>query len=420
MKIKIKRINILISLVVFSTLVPFINIFPSFSIQAVCMLGAAFYIALPAVRHTSVSRSTFFLLLFFLGWLMFSLSGFTESRVSIYVPLSSFMLLAIGASRIRNSEKFPEYMIKITGIVSAFFTIFYSYNKTAYANYARSTYPEDAAMLILDNLNGNIAGLYNHYSKNGMVLAMATGILFVSFLYANNSRWKKINFLLLLTCAIALLFSGKRGPIIFTVLSAGICYVLSMGKKISLKKILKIILLAIIVILSFIVLSNFIPQLARFIQRFEEAEEAGSITMGRDAYYAYAISMFLSSPLLGHGWFSFVSVIGQNVHNIYLQLLAETGILGFLFFVCGFLYILWTAVSEYRKSQISGDRFGMCQLLKAVFIIVFFLLYGFTGNPLYDALMFCPFFIAIGIMRFYHENRGKQDRNFYGRKEIVR
>lgn len=409
MSFKVKKINILISLIVISTLMPFINIFPTYTIQALCMLAAALYIALPVLRTFRFTRTSFILLTFFAGWLIFSASGFSEKRISTYVSLISFMLWGISASAIEYSEKYPEWMIKATGMISAFATIFFAYNKGAYANFARSIYPEDAGMLIQDNLIGNIAGLYNHYSKNGMILAISTGILFVSYLYSNNVNKKRRNLIMLLVCAAALLFSGKRGPVIFTAMSALICYAISLGKNFSIRKALKIASLVMGVVIGFFVISNYVPQLARFLQRFEEAEAAGSIMMGRDIYFDYAISMFLSKPLTGHGWYSFGAVFGQNVHNVYLQLLAETGVLGFFFFIIAFTYFLYVAVMEYRRAQFSGNMFGSCQILKAIYIILFFVLYGFTGNPLYDTLTLCPFFMAICIIRFYQENSIKLD-----------
>lgn len=404
MNLRVKIINIFITLIVFATLVPFINVFPSYSIQAICMLGSALYIASPILRNPKMTRSSFFILVFLAGWLFISSSGFTVSRISYYVALVSFMLWAVGSEKINYAEKFPEIMIKATGLISAVSTIYFAYDKGAYADYARSRYPEDAAILIQDNINGNIAGLYNHYSKNGMVLSIAVGILFVSFLYSKTSRDKKRNMIMLLLCAAALLFTGKRGPVIFCIITLLICYSLYLGKSFSINKILRIISLIVGTVILFVVLSSFIPQLSRFLQRFEEAEGAGSIMMGRDIYYEYAISMFLSKPLVGHGWFSFGDVFAQNAHNVYLQLLAETGIVGFIFFIIAFGYLLYVAVHEYRRAQVCKNRFAMGRLLKSVFVIIFFILYGFTGNPLYDSLMLCPFFMAICILRYYHEN----------------
>lgn len=416
MNVRVKTINIFITLIVFSTLVPFINVFPSYSIQALCMLGSSLYIALPVLRNPRMTRSSFFMLAFFALWLFFSSSGFTVNRVSNYVALISFMLWAIGSSKIDYAEKFPELLIKATGLISAVFTIYFAYDKGAYAIYARSIYPADAATLIQSNLNGNIAGLYNHYSKNGMVLSIAVGILFVSFLYSNTLKDKKRNILILLLCSAALLFSGKRGPVIFTIIAALICYSLYLGKNFSINKIVKIISLIVGAVAAFIILSNFIPQLSRFLQRFEEAEAAGSVMMGRDIYYEYAIGMFLSNPLLGHGWYSFSAAFEQNAHNVYLQLLAETGIVGFMIFVAAFIYFIYVAVQEYRRAQACENSFAMGQLLKSVFVIIFFILYGFTGNPLYDSLMLCPFFMAICILRYYHENYEILD---YESKEVT-
>src|SRR5699024_6665743 len=99
-------------------------------------------------------------------------------------------------------------------------------------------------------------------------------------------------------------------------------------------RIFKLCGIAIISLVIFDIASQFVPELANFINRFRQTAEMGDVTLGRAARFAESMQIFLSNPILGIGWngssyyFAQSTGIFINVHNIYIQLLCETGIIG--------------------------------------------------------------------------------------------
>ena len=94
----------------------------------------------------------------------------------------------------------------------------------------------------------------------------------------------------------------------------------------------------------------------------------------------------------------------MNAHNIYLQLLAEVGIVGlilFLFIMAYFIYTVFKLLRAYNKKQFVTNL-TMEPLYFAAMFLVFFLMYGMTGNCLYDKTQ--PyFFIVCGLVMGYRE-----------------
>ena len=71
--------------------------------------------------------------------------------------------------------------------------------------------------------------------------------------------------------------------------------------------------------------------------------------------------MFKDQPLFGHGPKMFRVLCGDekyvvglypcstHPHNFYVQLLAETGIIGFLFLFTAFIYVIYTAFRQFKS-----------------------------------------------------------------------
>jgi len=74
-----------------------------------------------------------------------------------------------------------------------------------------------------------------------------------------------------------------------------------------------------------------------------------------------AIQIFLKSPMwgagLGHEYYDDIRLENlRHPHNILLQLLAETGIFGFGFFVLFIISIIRKAIADYRSTQKQDDK----------------------------------------------------------------
>ena len=77
-------------------------------------------------------------------------------------------------------------------------------------------------------------------------------------------------------------------------------------------------------------------------------------------------------------------------HNIYLQLLAETGVVGLI----TFLYLFLSNTIKLSKMIFAQGIDSICEhenskyIAALIYLLLFFMLYGFSGNPLYDAYMY--------------------------------
>jgi O-antigen ligase len=100
----------------------------------------------------------------------------------------------------------------------------------------------------------------------------------------------------------------------------------------------------------------------------ESSKEAVIFSKAHDSLIRTAYNMFKDQPLLGHGPKMFriickdkTYVTGINPcmthpHNFYIQLLAETGIIGFLFLFSAFAYVIYIALRQFKSIILKEKR----------------------------------------------------------------
>ena len=88
-----------------------------------------------------------------------------------------------------------------------------------------------------------------------------------------------------------------------------------------------------------------------------------------DSHIRTAINMFKDKPLLGHGpkmfrikcsdpKFSFgLWPCSSHPHNFYVQLLSETGVIGFLFILCALSYVLYASLRQFKSIIFNQQRY---------------------------------------------------------------
>lgn len=261
---------------------------------------------------------------------------------------------------------------------------------------------DNAYRLLISSIeNGYMTGLCYHYSTMGMY--MAIGAIAFSGVLFQNKKVKKRDLILFILFLIGLSMTGKRGPLLFTILSLGITVLVTREKRFTRKQLQRGVTASLILIVSFIVAYINVPQLKQVIDRFAVAsDDLNDFSSGRIEYFwVYAIDMFLDSPIFGKGWRAFkYSEMGtlnaNDAHNIYLQLLAEVGLVGFvlvLFLMIRALIITYKAIRENEVFLCLSDK--SIRIMKMSFAYqIFFILYGFTGNPLYDTQCYYPYVLC--------------------------
>ena len=93
----------------------------------------------------------------------------------------------------------------------------------------------------------------------------------------------------------------------------------------------------------------------------ETSKKIVFFTTAHDSLFRTAYNMFKDRPIFGHGPKMFriickdkkyatgANPCSTHPHNFYLQLLAETGIVGFLFLTSAFLYVVTAALRQFKS-----------------------------------------------------------------------
>ena len=298
------------------------------------------------------------------------------------------------------------------GVVKIFCTfhlitgIFFLFNKSMLLNNIIPLFhvDENVISLLYQAIeNGFMTGLCYHYSTMGMYMALGV-VAFSDMLLLQKSTWiQKIGFF---SMFLGLLLTGKRGPLLAVVLALLIVY-LTTNKLLNRKKLFRVFAGLIFIFALIMVAYYKIPQVQSTINRFiVESSDINSFSSGRvDYFYVNAISMFLEKPLFGNGWRFFRhniehysgGIIGTNdAHNIFLELLADTGIIGLTIFICFFamsIFVTYTTIKKITGSY-SSNAHEVLYLKKAFVYQLFFLMYGLSGNSLYDEQCYIPYFVC--------------------------
>ena len=238
------------------------------------------------------------------------------------------------------------------------------------------------------------AGLASNYSANGIYIAVALILIIAEMFwkYQLHTKIKKKEIFLLVLTAVALLLSTKRGHLVFSVFAIAIVFFLTLRGKIS-NKVFKFAGITIVLVAAFVVASYFIPQLNdTFLRLFDN--ETTDISMGRFNFWEYAMSEFNDNKLFGIGWFGFRFIDTNtayttgyfDAHCVYIQLLCETGIIGFAVMLYAMLSNWCKGIIDLRNiSTIANSEFYETKAISfSCLWQTFCLLYAFTGNMLYD------------------------------------
>ena len=152
----------------------------------------------------------------------------------------------------------------------------------------------------------------------------------------------------------------------------------------------------------------------------EESQKKNIFTEGHESLIKTAYNMFLDKPIFGHGPKMFrvickdekyaigISPCDNHPHNFYIQLLAETGIIGFSFLFSAFAYVLYCAYRQFKSIVLRQKRYltdyQVC-LLAGILITV----WPFTtnGNFFHNWLMIV-YSLPVGfyLHSIYGKNRG--------------
>jgi O-antigen ligase len=147
-----------------------------------------------------------------------------------------------------------------------------------------------------------------------------------------------------------------------------------------------------------------LSRLAEFIDDVLSGRDLNGLTNGRIRMYERAVQLWTENILLGIGWVNFrcMGWIPSNpdthwfryfdVHNCYLQLLCETGIIGFVLFMTLLVWACTALVKNFLRDKKDENMHF------AIYYFVFFVCYALVEPSLYTDGYLLLFFMAVGYL----------------------
>ena len=244
------------------------------------------------------------------------------------------------------------------------------------------------------NVDGTYTGLTASVSMASFSMAIIFFVAVQKILCVNktNSTLEKkqsailkyFNYFVAFLALFGIILTSKRGIFIATI----IAFLLSikLDKDIKIQRIKKRHIIAIgIGIASAIIGTIYLVETNDYVIAFISRFTGNNITTGRNIFYENAIKIFsqgsVETLFIGYGTGSAYLINKTGLHNVYLQILFDHGLIGLALYGSFFIINIRNAIKKRYF-------FSMC-------LQIVFLVYCITGNPLYDYYFFIPYLLFV-------------------------
>ena len=217
-----------------------------------------------------------------------------------------------------------------------------------------------------------ISSLFGDELIMGSFLSRLFPLLFALFLIKEKTKYE-IYFIgiLFILVDILIYISGERASFFFLNLST--IFIIILIKEYQKFRLITFLIALVLIAgltLSSEKLSNrMIKVPAQSMGLVKDAQSKNIFTPGHDSLIKTAFNMFKDKPIFGHGPKMFrvicsnekyatgVSPCDMHPHNFYVQLLAETGLIGFLFLFSTFCYVLYCGIMQLKSILFKQKRY---------------------------------------------------------------
>ena len=213
-------------------------------------------------------------------------------------------------------------------------------------------------------INNRVSSFFGDEPIMGSYLSRLFPLLFALFLIKKKQKYE-IYFigLLFILVDILIFMSGERSAFFFLNLST--LFIIILINEYQKFRLITFIIAIICVVILSLNSSKLNERMfkgpAENMGIIKSSKKAVIFSPQHDSLIKTAYNMFKDQPLLGHGPKMFrvickdekyatgITPCMTHPHNFYVQLLAETGIFGFLFLFSSLIYVIYTALTQFKS-----------------------------------------------------------------------
>lgn len=395
-KINIKEVAPLMAVLIATMYFAISGIIVSGGIQIICFL-LFIIITIVTQRNLCLSLIDILLLLSLIPF-FYSIKEWNISTLRDLIAYFAFVVFIIfvkvESANIKKAIRFLYGM--------AFFHLFFVFIniifKDLYTSFLFSIVDSSLIQIYSKAVAGNyytglafIPGDTSGYLVNGIII-----LIFGNCLINNKYRFAKIVLLF-----IGMLFCAKKSHMVCLFTAVLVTWIISgKGEKIAKRIVGTILIIAIILVLGYIIMPHLtnIPMFNRTIIAINNFLSGKDFTSNRTNLANHAVQMFNDNKAFGAGWKAFnrftLTRYGRTnyVNNVYLQLVAETGIVGavLVVFPMVFSFVKTLRMLIVNKNNNQNEKYIYTYIQLSFALQLFFLLYCFFEIPFYD---YCFLFV---------------------------
>ena len=225
-------------------------------------------------------------------------------------------------------------------------------------------------------------------------ICVLCALLFSSLIIEKRNRL--IAGLLLSVAILALLLTQKRT--LFISVFIAIFFVVAFGKKKLSNKIRVFMISSLFLVIGLWLIIEYVPAFNTFVSRMKDID----VLAGRRDFYEEMILWFKQNPVFGVGIGTADRKWSYGGHNCYLQLLGETGIVGFVLFFVVFIAPIkkiWKMICLIWNDSglLVKYKNELKDLIFSFIMIMITLIYAFTGNPFFDNMFFFLYITFVSV-----------------------
>lgn len=347
-------------------------------------------------------------LLFIIATLFSVNKGITTEWIKDISVLLSYLLICMSLPHGSIDAKKMLRIIYKIGFVVAIFVLLDTFTglfKTVLIGIYSQTAREHKLF------NNSSGGIFSNVSMAGCFI-VAGAMSFITQMRMKKKKISPFDISVIAVFLISFILLKKRAFLLALVLSIACIWLIKLvinrkrSSSISPSRIIR----TIIALLFLVLCGLFLYQKVTFLQDAVNNYIARFITSdttlsGRTLLYDLAFRLYHENPVFGVGWARYreytYGVFGKaytatyDVHNVFLQLLCETGIVGLLFFILAVVLTILKSVRSYKAIINSPNSEDLPLFEFGLFSQLFFICYCMSGNPLYDYQHLSYYFFGI-------------------------